>query len=341
MRRTLSIPLIAVFCIAPVLAQTVIFTEDFESGAPSSDWELFRVGEEPIQAVAMADAPAALDDGGNYVGMIWDEDVSYAGSANAIAGDVTLQNYTIEADVYCYNNHPNGSAYTGIVVYADSSHDGSASNGFFYKLVADFDANNRFRLYNNQISGFSYTFQVSIDASGYDTAEGWHHMKMQVETVGNETHFTCWYDGLELGQYVDDGDDQYGQGKFGLWSFQNSYGIPGYFDNIVVTLNETSVDDHDNTLPGAFSLSQNYPNPFNASTTITFNLNEQAQVALTVYNVSGQVVRNLVRGQLDIGSHSFIWDGKDERGQLVPTGVYTYAVYNGDQKISKKMILLK
>jgi hypothetical protein len=273
--------------------------------------------------------------------MIWDEDISYAGSANAIAGEVTLQNYTIEADVYCYNNHPNGSAYTGIIVYADSSHQGSASHGIYYKLAADFDADNRFRLYNNQLSGWSYTFVENIDASGYDTEEGWHHMKLQVETVGEETHFTCWYDGLELGQFVDDGDDQYGQGKFGLWSFQNGYGIPGYFDNIVVTQEESFVDEDESTAPEIFSLSQNYPNPFNAGTTISFDMNKAADVALTIYNINGQVIRNLIRGHLDVGGYSFIWDGKDELGKAIPTGVYTYAITSGSQMISKKLILLK
>ena len=341
MKKMLMISLIVVFCLNPVVAQTVIFTEDFESGAPSSDWEIYWPGEEPIQAMAMAEAPTALDNGGSYVGMIWDEDISYAGSANAIAGEVTLQNYTIEADVYCYNNHPNGSAYTGIIVYADSSHQGSASHGIYYKLAADFDADNRFRLYNNQLSGWSYTFVENIDASGYDTEEGWHHMKLQVETVGEETHFTCWYDGLELGQFVDDGDDQYGQGKFGLWSFQNGYGIPGYFDNIVVTQEESFVDEDESTAPKIFSLSQNYPNPFNAGTTISFDMNEAADAALTIYNINGQVIRNLIRGHLDVGGYSFIWDGKDELGKAIPTGVYTYTITSGSQMISKKLILLK
>jgi|TARA_Y100000310_G_scaffold253669_1_gene260599 hypothetical protein len=336
----LSITILMVFCLNPVVAQTVIFTEDFESGAPSADWELYRTGEEAIQAVDMADAPAALANGGSYVGMIWDEDVSYAGSAHAITGDETLQNYTIEADVYCYNNNPNGSAYTGLIVYADSSHEGSADHGFFYKFVADFDADNRFRLYNNQLSGFSYTFVENIPASGYDTAEGWHHMQLQVETVGNETHFTCWYDGQELGQYIDDGVDQHGQGKFGMWSFQNNFGIAGYYDNIIVSTNESSVDE-ESSIPGTFSLDQNYPNPFNARTTITFDVNEAADIALAIYNVNGQIVRSLAQGKREVGIYSFIWDGKDELGRVAPTGVYTYVVTSGSQQISKKMILLK
>ncbi|RMF06980.1 MAG: hypothetical protein D6762_08465, partial [Candidatus Neomarinimicrobiota bacterium] len=170
--------------ITPGWSQTVIFSEDFESGTPSSDWEVFYAGEEALQAIPMSSAPAALANGGNYVGYLQDVDASYTGIAAAVAGDLNLQNYTIEADVYCYVNDPGGSAYTGIVVYADSSREGSASHGFLYKLVADFDADNRLRLYNNQfdMTTFSYTFSENIDATGLYSGSGWHHMKLVVNT---------------------------------------------------------------------------------------------------------------------------------------------------------------
>ena len=87
MRKVLTAIFYATMSAAPIVAQTVIFEEDFESGTPSSDWEIYRADEEAIQAVAMADAPATLDGGGSYVGMIWDVDVTYAGSAHALAGE--------------------------------------------------------------------------------------------------------------------------------------------------------------------------------------------------------------------------------------------------------------
>ncbi len=342
MRKVLTAIFYATMSAAPIVAQTVIFEEDFELGTPSSDWENYRADEEAIQVVAMADAPATLDGGGSYVGMIWDVDVTYAGSAHALAGDADLQNYTIEADVYCYENHPNGSAYTGLIVYGDSSHTASVETGFFYKFVADFDADNRFRLYNNQISGISYTFHEAIDATELYEDDAWHHMKLKVETVGEETHFTCWFDDTELGTFVDDGADQYGMGKFGMWSFQNNYGIAGYFDNIKVMTNEPAIVEEETTsLPSAFRLLGNYPNPFNARTTINFEVNRAVDVTLDIYNIHGQLVRSMLRSYLEPKRYSVVWSGTDDEGEAVPTGVYIYRLSDSAHKISDKMILLK
>mgnify|MGYP003958017459 FL=1 len=327
---------IAIFSLT---AQTVIFSEDFESGAPSDDWELYRAGEEPIQAVTMASAPAELDGGGNYVGMIWDEDVTYAGSAHALAGDVELSDYTVEADVYCYVNNSGGSAYTGLIVYADSGRAASAETGFFYKFVADFDGDNRFRLYNNQLSGWSYTYAEAIDASGFYEGDAWHHMKLAVQTLEGATQFTCYFDGVELGTYVDDGTDQFGNGKFGLWAFQNNNGLQGYFDNIVVTTSSSNIGNE--TVPLSFTLKQNYPNPFNPTTSIEFELSSGANTALDIYNINGQLVQNLANGYMGANSYILQWNGKDLHGQRVPSGVYIYTLSHGENSHTKKMILLK
>lgn len=320
-------------------AQTVIFSEDFESGAPSDDWELYRAGEEPIQAVTMSSAPAELDGGGNYVGMIWDEDVTYAGSAHALAGDLELTDYTIEADVYCYVNNSGGSAYTGLIVYADSGRAASAETGFFYKFVADFDGDNRFRLYNNQLAGWSYTYAEAIDASGFYEGDAWHHMKLAVQTLEGATQFTCYFDGIELGTFVDDGVDQFGNGKFGLWAFQNNSGLQGYFDNIVVTTSSSNIGEE--TVPSSFRLKQNYPNPFNPTTNIEFELKSAGETSIDIFNINGQLVRNLTNGYMEAKDYSVQWDGLNTNGYQVPAGVYIYTLNHGQHSQTKKMILLK
>ncbi|MCP4412965.1 MAG: hypothetical protein GY808_10435, partial [Gammaproteobacteria bacterium] len=270
MRVLLLVFFSMVMLIAPVLTQTVIFTEDFESGSPSTAWELYRTGEEPLQAVPMGSAPAALAGGGNFVGYLQDADASYYGAAIALAGDVSRQNYTIEADVYCYVYNPNGSAYTGVVVYGDSS------KSIYYKLVVDFDGSDRFRLYNNRSDSLgNYAFHVTIPATGYYSSDDWHHMKLDVNSINDSTtQFLCYFDGgvIGTGFYNDTSGYQSGSGKFGLFSFQaDTNGLEGYFDNIVVTDNGASaIEDNVQLLPEKLTLGQNYPNPFNPSTTIEF-----------------------------------------------------------------------
>ncbi|MDP3024368.1 MAG: S8/S53 family peptidase [candidate division Zixibacteria bacterium] len=94
-------------------------------------------------------------------------------------------------------------------------------------------------------------------------------------------------------------------------------------------------------LPEKFALFQNFPNPFNLATNISFYLSEKSEVNLTIYNVLGEKVRTLINGILDAGSHSITWDGKNETGSVVASGIYFYRLNAGDQVMTKKMSLLK
>jgi hypothetical protein len=90
------------------------------------------------------------------------------------------------------------------------------------------------------------------------------------------------------------------------------------------------------------SLSQNRPNPFNPTTTIEFSLKERANVQLKIYNVAGQLVRTLVNEARTPGEvHTATWDGRNDAGQSVSSGVYFYKLVAGSFVQTKKMVLLK
>ncbi|MBD3401489.1 T9SS type A sorting domain-containing protein [candidate division GN15 bacterium] len=103
----------------------------------------------------------------------------------------------------------------------------------------------------------------------------------------------------------------------------------------------TDVNDDDDNLPTHFALGQNYPNPFNPSTTIEFALPEAADVRITVYNVTGREVTTLVESSMPAGYHQVVWDGRDESGRGVASGVYLYRIEAGGFSDSRKMLLLK
>ncbi|MCK4956487.1 MAG: T9SS type A sorting domain-containing protein, partial [Candidatus Cloacimonetes bacterium] len=86
---------------------------------------------------------------------------------------------------------------------------------------------------------------------------------------------------------------------------------------------------------------QNYPNPFNPETTINFSLQEAGDMALEIYNIKGQRVTTLVSSNLEAGKHSVVWNGKDESGRSVVSGIYFYRMRSGKYIETKKMILLK
>jgi len=95
------------------------------------------------------------------------------------------------------------------------------------------------------------------------------------------------------------------------------------------------------TPPAMLSLSQNHPNPFNPKTTIRFGLPEASDVLITVFDVSGRAVKTLRDGVLPAGNHSVEWDGRDEDGKSLATGVYFYRLEADAERIQRKMLLLK
>jgi hypothetical protein len=102
----------------------------------------------------------------------------------------------------------------------------------------------------------------------------------------------------------------------------------------------TSVKDI-NLSPTKFDLSQNYPNPFNPETRIQFGLPERGYVRLSVYNLLGQFVSVLVNGELPAGTKEVAWNGMDQNGRNVTSGVYFYKLETPQGAVTRKMILVK
>jgi hypothetical protein len=98
-------------------------------------------------------------------------------------------------------------------------------------------------------------------------------------------------------------------------------------------------------VPLVFSLGQNYPNPFNPSTTIAFDLpgtvGNKQHASLVIYDIRGRRVRTLIDSDLEPGGHKIHWDGRDDRGHSIASGIYLYSLRAGDGKVTRKMTVLK
>ncbi|RMG20289.1 MAG: T9SS C-terminal target domain-containing protein [Methanobacteriota archaeon] len=90
-----------------------------------------------------------------------------------------------------------------------------------------------------------------------------------------------------------------------------------------------------------YHLYQNYPNPFNPTTTISYDLPKAGQVKLTIYNMLGQKIKSLINHRQLPGQYSVTWDGKDDLGNEVPSGIYLYQLQVGNSIQAKKMILTR
>ncbi|MCK5738996.1 T9SS type A sorting domain-containing protein, partial [bacterium] len=100
----------------------------------------------------------------------------------------------------------------------------------------------------------------------------------------------------------------------------------------------------DNTTPkkiNQFELSQNYPNPFNPETMIQLTVSEEAHVSVRIFNIVGQEVRRLVDADKPAGTYQFIWNGKDNTGRKVSSGVYMYQARQDTQIQMRRMIKLE
>jgi hypothetical protein len=100
-------------------------------------------------------------------------------------------------------------------------------------------------------------------------------------------------------------------------------------------------DKEQSQTPTAFILMQNYPNPFNPTTAIQYQLPKGGMVTLEVYNFIGQRVKRLVNHNQTAGIHQQGWDGRNDDGEMMPTGVYFYRLRSGDFSATRKMLLMQ
>jgi flagellar hook assembly protein FlgD len=85
----------------------------------------------------------------------------------------------------------------------------------------------------------------------------------------------------------------------------------------------------------------NYPNPFSNSTELSFELAQQERVAVSIYNVAGQKARSIDKDSPPPGKHSIVWDGKDDGGQRLASGIYFYTVQTSRGVSTRKTVLVE
>jgi hypothetical protein len=149
----------------------------------------------------------------------------------------------------------------------------------------------------------------------------------QMFTGGFEVYFLS--SGLGLIQYEDLGAEYIGQ-------FLTYARVNGVEYGQAVGIGHRS-----RSIPQTLVLEQNYPNPFNPETVIRFALPNTATVRLEVYNLLGQKVKTLVQGRLAAGYHQVTWNGTDEHGRPVASGLYLYRLDTGSRQQIRKMILMR
>jgi steroid delta-isomerase-like uncharacterized protein len=170
-----------------------------------------------------------------------------------------------------------------------------------------------------------HTFTESVDSSGYFAAAWADLSRKAVIRAGDQVEATVVDSSGEIvsGPFIHD---------ITLDEIRNAVA------NLHLKLGEI--------IPEKTELLQNYPNPFNPETWIPFHLNSEASVSIRIYSIAGQLIRTLELGDRDAGiyisrSRAAYWDGKNEAGEQVASGVYFYTIQAGDFTATKKMIIAR
>ena len=139
-------------------------------------------------------------------------------------------------------------------------------------------------------------------------------------------------------------DIQMEPGEHFYWALTSETGDEMVLDGIgeiVVPSAERFILERKAVVPLVFTLHQNFPNPFNPTTTLKYDLPEENHVTLTVYDMLGRMVTQLVNTNQKAGFKSVQWNATDMHGNPVSAGVYLYQIQAGEFMKTKKMVLLK
>jgi len=181
--------------------------------------------------------------------------------------------------------------------------------------------------YSDIQGGWQGTGNIDIDPLFRDTANGDFHLMSTI--CGSPYESPC----------IDVGDpaiqDILLECDWGLGYQISDMGAYGGGDSTL-----QAIEDHI-PVPNDFVLDQNYPNPFNAHTKIAFNLPYDSYVRITVYDILGRQIRDLIDDLYQSGKHIVEWDGKDNTGNEVSSGFYFYTFEADEFTAVKKMLMLK
>jgi len=308
----------------PTSTDTYTFTEEFTDGTPDLTWVENPMGANTggLNVAVVADS-AGLENVGIYT------DDSYTGIIYADTGN-KLKSFEVSADIYLVKDADlNEALYKGLNIMCDDSD--LLYYRFIYRNSSSSD-NGILKLqgYNGSWH-ISKTFYPGVD---FDTLEtGFHNFKARVV----DSKFWLYIDGEELPGCPYENDAVITEGYPGIYVYNASNGKVA-FDNFMVSVYDFAVETAivNESVPTDFVLEQNYPNPFNPTTTIEFKIPSAEMVNISLYDITGRKVGELMNEPLNAGTYSVNFNAS-----MLPSGVYLYRVTAGEFNAVKKMTLLK
>lgn len=215
----------------------------------------------------------------------------------------------------------------------------------------------------NAVSGINiYVLPLPDSVSGYVSINGSVKNSSSQAGIGGAIVYAADGNGNILGYGVTDKTGSYtisglapdsynlfvdavGYTSTGSYSSSPSYDASGNpvpsTKNLTASPETPAVVNQKSIQPTSYSLEQNYPNPFNPTTEIAFNLAQTERVNISIFNILGQRVATILDGEMGAGAHVVMWNGRNQNGEVLPSGVYFYKLSTENFSAVKKMLLLK
>jgi len=229
----------------------------------------------------------------------------YTNSIGAGSRDVWLVKTNVSGDTLWTKTYGGSGAESGNSVFATDD------GGYIISGYTD-----------SYGAGSNDAWLIKTDASG-DT--------LWTKTIGGseDDRINSVYQTTDQGYIITGQTKSYGQGNNDTWLIRTAPDV------------STFVTENSSDIPESYRLFQNYPNPFNPETTIHFKLPVENIVKIKIYNILGGKVRTLLEEKRAAGYYVVHWDGRNDAGESVPSGVYLYECVTSDFKQMRKMLLLK
>ena len=302
--------LCTVVLLSSMLFGQILYEEHFTDGAMQLDWHPWFYDE----MTGIGDSMRVLSDpttpgGDGWAGVISNEIMGAAGLT--YAGDAGMTDYSIEAWIHTTVTTGTGGPYNGITMRMDTA------TSFYYRLVSDFDSNNRLQLgvFTGGMGAIVLRNWTSGEIpGGVPSSSSWHKLKMMM--VADSVW--CWFDDVLLPDCpIEDTVHATTQGFFGVYTFNMMLTDSTRCEDVVVAA-AVGIEENVSGAANVSSISV-HPNPFSNLTTVSFGIEQSAKsLELKIYDAAGRLVEDLSDRISIIGDYASVrWDGS-----TVAPGVY-------------------
>ncbi len=222
------------------------------------------------------------------------------------------------------------SSFFWVGVDVTAPHEG---NSWFIESEGDYYLFANMTLYDDPYSQFDYMMRIFVwepdgKSAWIKPGELLPQCRSQRKEATIEEYDTLYWTSFEASEG--------GVDSWGPWEDEIYWHITS---NPTYVYRGGSVDKE--TRPFVFALNQNNPNPFNATTEITFSIDRSADVSLVVYDVSGKEVSRILSEKVGPGYHRIVWDGKDNDGNDLPSGIYMYRLITDGKTATRRMSIIR